>query len=87
MDLKTQTILTEYLESFTYPKDLSLEEKTKLRRQALLYFLRDGKLYRRNRQKPEQPLQVINTLELEIILYCMHTDPLTGHFALKATIQ
>jgi len=87
MDLKTQTILTEYLESFTYPEDLSLEEKTKLRRQALLYFLRDGKLYRRNRQKPEQPLRVINTLELEIILYCMHTDPLTGHFALKATIQ
>src|SRR6185369_9848063 len=87
MDLKTQTILTEYLESFTYSKDLSLEEKTKLKRQALLYFLRDGKLYRRNRQKPEQPLRVINTLELEIILYCMHTDPLTSHFALKAIIQ
>ena len=87
MDLETLTILTEYLNHYTYPKDFSLPQKAKLRRQALLYFLRDGRLYRKNRKNNEQPLRVISTAELDIILYSMHTDPLTGHFALKGTIQ
>ena len=86
MDLETLKILTEYLDSYTYPKDFTLEEKAKLRRQALLYFLRDNKLFRKNRKNPKQPLRVISALELDIILYNMHTDPLTGHFALKGTV-
>ena len=87
MDLETLRILTEYLDTYTYPEDFSLPQKAKLRRQALLYFLRDGKLYRKNRKNNEQPLRVISTAELDIILYSMHTDPLTGHFALKGTVQ
>lgn len=87
MDLETLKILTNYLENFSYPQHFSLDQKTKLRKQASQYFLRDGKLYKNNRRKPEQPQRVINTSELDIILYSMHTDPLTGHFALKTTIQ
>src|SRR6266487_5825213 len=87
MDLETLRILTEYLDIYTYPEDFSLPQKAKLRRQALLYFLRDNRLFRKNRKNPEQPLRVISTQELDIILYNMHTDPLTGHFALKGTIQ
>jgi transposase InsO family protein len=87
MDLETLKNLTEYLDFYIYPKDFTLDQKAKLRRQALLYFLRDGRLFRKNRKNPEQPLRVISAQELDIILYNMHTDPLTGHFALKGTIQ
>src|SRR2546421_10249487 len=56
MDLETLKNLTEYLDSYTYPKDFNLEQRAKLRRQTLLYFLRDGRLFRKNRKNQEQPL-------------------------------
>src|SRR5215467_8313393 len=87
MDLETLKILTAYLDFNTYPSDFTADQRAKLRQQAIPYFLRDGKLYKTNKHNPEQPLRVIASTEVDIILYSMHSDPSNGHFAVKKTIQ
>ena len=87
MDLETLRILMAYLDFNTYPLNYSAEQRAKLRRQAIPYFLRDSVLYKRNKKNEEQPLRVISEKELDIILYSVHTSPSSGHFAAKKTIQ
>jgi Integrase zinc binding domain/Integrase core domain len=87
MDLKTLKDLTDYLETSTYPQYFNSEQKSKMKRQAQQYLVRNGTLYKRNRQNSEQPLRVISEAEKDIILYNMHSDPLAGHFAVKGTVR
>ena len=87
MDLETLKNLMDYLDNSTYPQHFNYDQKNKLKRQAQQYFVRNQTLYKKNRQKPDQPQRVINEKEVDIILYNMHSDPLAGHFALKTTIQ
>src|SRR5579883_1396784 len=87
MDLKTLKDLTDYLETSTYPQYFNSEQKSKMKRQAQQYLVRNGILYKRNRQNSEQPLRVISNTEKDIILYNMHSDPLAGHFAIKGTVR
>jgi len=85
--LKTLKDLTDYLETSTYPQYFNSEEKSKMKRQAQQYLVRNGILYKRNRQNSEQPLRVISKAEKDIILYNMHSDPLAEHFAIKGIVR
>src|SRR3954469_18238279 len=87
MDLETLKILTAYLDYNTYPINYSAEQRVKLRRQAIPYLLRDGILFKHNKQNQDYPQRVISVKELEIVLYSSHTSPNSGHFAVKKTIQ
>ena len=77
----------EYLIKHTYPADITPDQQRKIRNQANFYLVRSGLLFRINRQNPKRPLRVITQKEKQLILYTMHTNPLSGHFGIKATIQ
>ena len=87
MNLTTLMILTAYLDFNTYPPNYSAEQWAKLRWQAVPYFLWDGTLFKYNKQNEQQPLWVISTKELEIVLYSTHISSSSGHFTEKKTIQ
>lgn len=87
METELLTILTDYLDSTTYPPHMTATDRTKLRKQAQNYLLREGKLYKKNRISPDTPQRVISKQEMDIILYNMHTDPIAGHFGIKTTVQ
>jgi hypothetical protein len=46
MEPELLTILTDYLDSTTYPLYMNLADRAKLRKQAQNYLLREGKLYK-----------------------------------------
>ena len=48
MDLKTLKDLTDYLETSTYPQYFNSEEKSKMKRQAQQYLVRNRTLYKKN---------------------------------------
>ena len=87
MDLETYNRLIDYLTKYTYSADSTSEQQRKMRSQAHFYLIRSELLFRINRQNPKRPLRVITQKEKSLILYAMHTDPLSGHFGIKATVQ
>jgi hypothetical protein len=88
MDLNLYYNLIRYLDDLTIPDNFSLDEQRKLKTTARHYFVRDGLLYKKfNRQNSERPLRVIKQTEVEAILYNMHSDPSSGHFAFDGTFQ
>ena len=87
MELETYTNLINFLDKEIYPPDYTTEQRKQLRKKAIYYFVRQNKLFKRNRKENERPQRVVTILEREIILYNMHTDPLAGHFGKTKTIQ
>src|SRR3954465_13761529 len=87
MELNLYYNLLRYLDDLTLPDHLSTDEHQRIKTQSRHYLVRDGLLYKRNRQKPERPLQVVKVTEVELILYNMHSDHLAGHFAFDRTFQ
>jgi hypothetical protein len=87
MELNLYYNLLRYLDDLTLPDHLSMDEHKRIKSHSRHLFVRDGLLYKRNRQKPERPLRVVKLTEVESILYNMHSDPLAGHFAFDGTFQ
>ena len=87
MDLKTLKDLMDYLETSIYPQYFNSEQKSRMKRQARQYLVRNGILYKKNRQNSEQSFRVISNTEKDIILYNMHSDPSAEYFAVKRTVR
>src|SRR4051812_39916610 len=87
MDLETYFDLTNYLDKLVYSNDYNTAQRKQLRKQALFYFTRQGKLFQKNRKELNRPQKVITIVKIEIIIYNMYTDPLVEHFGKTKTIQ
>src|SRR4051812_44756917 len=87
MDLDTYSDLINFLDKGIYPPNNSDKQRKQLRKKAIHYFVRQNKLYKKNRKENERPQRVITTTEREIIIYNMHSDHLAGHFGKTKTIQ
>jgi hypothetical protein len=87
MDLDQYYNLVRYLDDISFTSHMTDTEKRQLQLKARHYFVRNGILYKRNRQHPDRPLTVVRVTEAETILYNMHSDPTAGHFAFDGTFQ
>ena len=87
MDLETHTDLMNFLDKEIYPPNYTADQRKQLRKKAAYYFVRQNKLYKRNRKESEWQQRVVTILEREIVIYNMHSDHLARHFGKKKTIQ
>ena len=56
------------------------KEKKRFTGMAKFFTIQNSKLYRFDRRRPGQLLQVLKRYELEPVLYMMHNDLTAGHF-------
>ena len=87
MDLDTYYQFLRYLNDSTIPENYSSAQIRKLKHQTRYLFVREGILYKRNMKNPQRPLRIVKFNEKEMILFCMHSDPLSGHFNSITTLQ
>ena len=60
--------LVSYLSTLILPPYIPVEKQQHFRRLASYYLVRGSLLYRKNRQSPETPLQVVLVTDVELIL-------------------
>src|SRR5438105_11548791 len=87
MELENYNNLVKYLTDLTQLNNLNKTQLSKLKHQASFYIIREGMLYRKGRKEGESPIRVVKIMEVEIILYNMHSDPLAGYFRIENTIK
>src|SRR3954463_986337 len=80
MDLNIYYQFLRYLADSTVPEDFSNDQIRRLKYQTRNLFVREGVLYKRNLKTPQRPLKIVKPSEVETILFCMYSDPLSGHF-------
>ena len=85
MEITTYFDIYQYLQTLQLPNNLTTAQQKSFRRQTTHYFIRSNLLFRKNKVKPEEPLKVIKTTELEFILHNLHSDILAGHFEIEGT--
>ena len=83
MDSQKYNEIVEYLRNSTIPTELpSTNNPTKSFENFCRNFqIQSNYLYKIDKRKSENLLRVIRKFELEPILYMMHHDPTSGHFA------
>jgi Integrase zinc binding domain/Integrase core domain len=87
MDLTEYNAFINYLTQHDYPPNYTTQQKQKLARQAIQYTCENGILFKKNKRNPEQPLRIITLQDRDKLLYNLHSSPLSGHFAVKKTIE
>jgi len=66
------------------PAHFTKEQKQQLFSQAKNYIIENELLYKRDRKDAKKFYRVIQKEELPALLYMMHNDPTSGHFATDA---
>jgi hypothetical protein len=87
MDLTEYNAFVNYLTQHDYPSNYTTQQKQKLARQAIQYTCENGILFKKNKRNPEQPLRIITLQDRDKLLYNLHSSPLSGHFAVRKTIE
>ena len=87
MDLDTYYQFLRYLSDSTVPEDYNDAQIRKLKHQTRNLFVKEGILYKKNLKTPQRPLRIVKPTEVETILFCMHSDPLSGHFNIATTLH
>ncbi len=86
MDENTYQKLVNYLTKAEFPPEFTRQNKRTLTARARNLFVRAEKLYKRNKDS-EGPTRVLKIMEVEVVLYNLHSDPTAGHFAFDATYE
>ena len=86
MDENTYQELVNYLTKAEFPPEFTRPDKRTLTARARNLFVRAEKLYKRNKDSKE-PTRVLKIMEVEVVLYNLHSDPTAGHFAFDATYE
>ncbi len=80
MDENTYQELVNYLTKAEFLPEFTRQNKRTLTARARNLFVHAEKLYKRNKDS-DKPTQVLKNTEVEVVLYNLHSDPTTGHFA------
>jgi hypothetical protein len=84
MDNQPYTELFEYILTQQIPSYFSKEQKQQLQKQAKDYIVENDLLYKMDKNDITKLYRVIQREELPALLYMMHNDPTSGHFATDA---
>ena len=76
-----------YLEIQQIPNNFNNKQRHQLIRQAANYTIKTNLLYKIDNKNQQKLYRVITKEELPALLYMMHNDPTSGHFATKAMFQ
>src|SRR5687767_7011645 len=87
MDNQHYYNIYNYLLSKQIPTQLSQQQTQQLIRQSKIYILQHELLYKKDQKDSTKLLRVIHKKELPALLYMMHNDPTSGHFATEAMFQ
>jgi Integrase zinc binding domain/Integrase core domain len=87
MDLDTYYQFLRYLSDSTVPESYNNTQIRRLKHQTRNLIVREGILYKKNLKNPQRPLKIVKLPERETILFCMHSDPLSGHFNAVTTLH
>src|SRR4051794_16539011 len=87
MELNTYYSFLRYLDDSTIPENYNEVQIKKLRHQTRNLFVREGTLYKKNLKNPQRPQRVVKFPDKEAILFCMHSDPLSGHLNAMTTLH
>ena len=87
MDLDTYFSLVRYLDDLLLPPNLNPSQLRSFKSKARNYLVRNGLLFKRNKNNPQRPLRVLKPSEVEPILFSFHEDLLAGHFNFKETFR
>jgi hypothetical protein len=81
MDRQNYENLFNYLLFNQTPNQFTPQQILQLQKQSKHYIVKDGILYKFNKRKLNDYLRVIQKDELNALLFMMHNDPTSGHFA------
>ena len=84
MDNQHYNELYEYISTQQIPSYFSKQQKQQLQKQAKNYIVENDLLYKMDKNDMEKLYRVIQKEELPALLYMMHNDPTSGHFAIDA---
>src|SRR6187549_3585871 len=76
--------LSNYILNQQIPIHFSNQHKQQLRNQAKNYIIENDLLYKVDKKDAKKLYRVIFKDELPALLYMMHNDPTSGHFATDA---
>ena len=79
--------LYNYLISQQIPNQFSQQQIRQLIQQSKNYRIQHELLYKKDKKNPATLYKVIQKKELPALLYMMHNDPTSGHFATDAMFQ
>jgi len=81
MDPQQYFNLYNYLNSQQIPNDLSEQQIRKFINFSKHFIIKNNFIYRKDKRKQNNLLRVIKKYEIDPILFMMHNDPTSGHFA------
>src|SRR5438876_8831380 len=87
MDNQHYYNLYNYLLSQQLPDQFSQQQIQQLVKQSRNYCIQHELLYKKDQKNPITLYRVIHKKELPALLYMMHNDPTSGHFATDAMFQ
>src|SRR5215213_10429487 len=73
-----------YLLQQQYPTNFISQQKQQLSKQSKNFNIKDNLLFKISPKKPRELLRVIQKDELPALMYMMHNDPTSEHFATEA---
>ena len=87
MDNQHYYNLYNYLLTQQLPDQFSQQQIQQLVKQSKNYLIQHELLYKKDQKNPTTLYRVIHKKELPALLYMMHNDPTSGHFATDAMFQ
>src|SRR3954454_7511365 len=87
MDNEHYNNIYQYLLYKQTPEHFTQQQKQQLFKQTKNYVIENNLLYKKDRKHSEKLYRVIQKEELPAILYMMHNDPTSEHFATDATFN
>jgi Integrase zinc binding domain/Integrase core domain len=85
MDNEHYKHIYQYLSFQQLPDSFNTQQKQQLRKQSDNYIIKNELLYKKDKNYQTKLYRVIQQEELPAVLYMMHNDPTSGHFATDAT--
>lgn len=84
MDPEHYFNIYNYLLSKQIPNHFNSQQIQQLTKQSANYIIKDELLFKKDRNNTRKLYRVVHKEELPAILYMMHNDPTSGHFATDA---
>ena len=84
MDREHYFNLFNYLSNNIYPLNFTSQQKQQIQKQSKNFLIKNNFLYKIDKINKKNLLRVIQQEELPALLYMMHNDPTSGHFATEA---
>ncbi|CAG8540862.1 2537_t:CDS:2, partial [Scutellospora calospora] len=82
---ETYANLVKYLQKLKELENITRQGVQKIKAQARYYLVRDGVLYRQNKQNLKKLLRVLRREQVKLILQALHEDPVTSYLGMNQT--